>query len=115
MAALLSDCTIEEQHTVVCFLRAKGVKSEEIHCWMLAQYGACTMHQRKIYEWIERFKEGRTSVTDENQPGRLSASRTDQHIQRVDTLIRDVRQLTLAHVAFRLTWRHPASGANVVS
>jgi hypothetical protein len=45
MAAPLSDCTINEQRTVVCFLWAEGVKSAEIHRQMLAQYGACTMHQ----------------------------------------------------------------------
>jgi hypothetical protein len=50
MAATLSDCTIEEQRAVVRFLCAEGVKSAEIHRRMLAQYGARTMHQRKIYE-----------------------------------------------------------------
>jgi hypothetical protein len=91
MAAPVGDCTIEEQRTVVCFLWAEGVKSAEIHCRMLPQYGALTMHQRKIYESIERFKEGRTSVTDESRPGRPSTSRTDQHIQSVDALIREDR------------------------
>jgi hypothetical protein len=72
------------------------------HRRILAQYGARTMHQRKIYEWIERFKEVRTSVTDESRP---STSRTDQHIQRVDALIREGRRLTLARVAqVRLVW-----------
>jgi ketol-acid reductoisomerase len=66
MVAPLSDCTIEEQRAIVHFLWAEGVKSMEIHHQMSAQYGACTLHQRKIYEWIERFKEGRTSVTDES-------------------------------------------------
>jgi hypothetical protein len=50
MAAPLSDCTIEEQRAVVRFQWAEGVKSVEIHRRMLAQYGARTMHQRKIYE-----------------------------------------------------------------
>jgi hypothetical protein len=67
MAALLSDCTIEEQRAVVRFLWAEGVKSAEIHSRMLAQYRARTMHQRQIYKWIEHFKEGRTSVTDESR------------------------------------------------
>jgi hypothetical protein len=49
----------------LCFLWAEGVKSVEIDHRMLAQYGARTRHQQKIYEWIERFKEGRTSVMDE--------------------------------------------------
>jgi hypothetical protein len=66
MAAPLSDCTIEEQRTVVRFLWTEGVTSEDIYCQMLARHGAHTMHQRKIYEWIERFKEGRTSVMDES-------------------------------------------------
>jgi hypothetical protein len=56
MAAPLSDCNIEEQRAVVRFLWSEGIKSAEIHRRMLAQYGARTMHQRKIYEWIERFK-----------------------------------------------------------
>jgi hypothetical protein len=89
MSAPLSDCTIEEQHAIVHFMWAEEVKSAELHCWILAQYGARTMLQRKIYEWIERFKEGRTSVMDESRPGHPSTSRTDQHIQRVDALIRE--------------------------
>jgi transposase len=104
IAAPLHDCTIEEQCTVVRFLWAEGVKSAEIHRRMLAQYGARTMHQRKIYEWIGRFKEGRTSVTDESRPGCPSTTRTNQHIQRVDALIREDTRLTLARVAVRLAW-----------
>jgi hypothetical protein len=90
-AAPLSDCTIEEQRTVVRSLWAEGIKSAEIHRRMLAQYEAHTLHQRKIYEWIERFKEGRTIVTDESLPGRLWTSHMDQHIHRVDALIREDR------------------------
>jgi hypothetical protein len=91
MATPLSNCTIEEQHAVVRFLWAEGVTSAEIHLRMLAQYGARTMHQRKNYEWTERFKEERTSVTDESRPDGPSTSHTDQHIQRVDALIREDR------------------------
>jgi len=52
----LQDCTIEEQRGVVRFLWAEGVKPVEIHRRMLAQYGQNTMNQRKVYEWVERFK-----------------------------------------------------------
>ena len=65
MDAPLQDCTIEEQRGVVRFLWAEGVKPVEIHRRMLAQYGQSTMSQRKAYEWVERFKSGRTRVTDE--------------------------------------------------
>jgi len=76
MDAPLQDCTIEEQLGVVRFLWAEGVKPVEIHCCMLAQYGQSTMSQRKVYEWVERFKSGRTRVTVEGRSGRPSTSRS---------------------------------------
>ena len=59
MDAPLQDCTIEKCG-VVRFLWAEGVKPVVIHRHMLAQYGQSTMSQRKVYEWVERFKSGRT-------------------------------------------------------
>jgi len=72
MDAPLQDCTIEDQHCIVQFLWAEGVKPVEIHHRMLDQYGQSTMSQRKVYEWVERFKSGRISVTDEGRSGRPS-------------------------------------------
>jgi len=74
--APLQDCTIEEQRGPVRFLCAEGVKPVEIHRHMLAQYGQSTMSQRKVYECVERFKSGRTRVTDEGRSGRPSTSRS---------------------------------------
>ena len=53
----LQYCTIKE-HGVVRFLWAAGVKPVEILHRMLAQYGQSTMIQRKVYEWVKRFKSG---------------------------------------------------------
>jgi len=78
MDAPLQDCSIQEQRGVVWFLWA-GVKPVEIHRNMLAQYGQSTMSQRKVYEWVERFKSGRTHVTDESRSGRPSTSCTQDH------------------------------------
>jgi len=50
----------------------------EIHHRMLPQYGWSTMSQRKVYEWVERFKSGRTRVTDEDRSGRPSTSRSQK-------------------------------------
>jgi len=76
MDAPLQDCTIEEQRDVVRFVWAEGVKPVEIHRRILVQYGQSTMSQRKVYEWMERFKSGRTRVTDGGRSGRPSTSRT---------------------------------------
>jgi uncharacterized protein YerC len=37
---------------------------------MLLQYGDTCTGQRKVYEWVERFKNGRTYVTVEDRSGR---------------------------------------------
>ena len=60
----------------------------EIHRRMLAQYGQSTVSQRKAYEWVESFKSGRTRVTDEGRSGRPSTSRTEDHIDTTDAIIR---------------------------
>jgi len=75
----LQDCTIEEQRGLVWFLWAEGVKPVEIHRRIFSQYGQSTMSQRKVYEWVERFKLCRTRVTDEGHSGRPSTSRTQDH------------------------------------
>jgi len=76
MDSPMQDCTIEEQRGLVQFLWAEGVKPVEIHRRMLTEYGQSTMSQRKVYEWVERFKSGRTRVTDEGRSGRPSTSRS---------------------------------------
>ena len=79
MDTLLQDITIEEQRGVVRFLLAEGAKPMEIHHRMLAQYGQSTTSQRKVNEWVERIKSGRTHVTDEGRCGRPSTSRKQDH------------------------------------
>ena len=79
MDAPLQDCTIEEQCGLVRFLWVEGAKPVEIHRCISAQYGQSTMSQRKVYEWVEKFKSGRTRVTDEGRSGRPSASHTQDH------------------------------------
>ena len=75
----LQYCTIKEQRGVVRFLWVEVVKPVDIHRRMLAQYGHSTMSQRKVYEWVERFKSGRTRITDEGRSGRPSTSRAQDH------------------------------------
>jgi len=72
----LQDCTIEEQRDVVRFLCAEEAKPVEIHHRMLAQCGQSTMSQQKVCEWVERFKSGRTRVTDDGHSGWPSTSRS---------------------------------------
>ena len=65
MAGPLSFCTKEEQRSVIRFLWFEGVSGAEMHRRLSAQYGNSVLLQWGVYEWIEKFKNGRTSVTYE--------------------------------------------------
>jgi hypothetical protein len=45
------------------FLWAEGVPGGQVHQHMCAQYGDNALSRRVVYEWIEMFKNGCTSVT----------------------------------------------------
>ena len=64
MAAKLINCPKEEQRSVIRFLRAEGVPGAQIHPRMFAQYGDKVLSRRIVYEGIEMYENGRTSVTD---------------------------------------------------
>ena len=51
-----------------------------------------------VLEWFKRFKEGRTSVKDNERPGRPSTSKTNETVARVREIIRNNRQLTIREV-----------------
>ena len=91
MAAKLINCTKEEQRSVVCFLWAEGVPGAQIHLRMCAQYGDKVLARRIIYEWIEMFENGRTSVTDAERSGRPATATTTRNEERTLELIRENR------------------------
>jgi hypothetical protein len=90
MAGPLSVRTKEEQRAVFRFLWAEGVPGAEIHRRLSAQYGNSALPQRSVCEWTAMLKNGRTSVTDdEEQSGRLSTSTTEENTERVCATILD--------------------------
>jgi transposase len=84
---------------VIRFLFAEGVKPVEIIRRMQAQYGDNCLSCNKIYEWIDHFKKGRTSVCDEERSGRPSTSRTENSIQAVERMLRENRRITVDDIA----------------
>jgi hypothetical protein len=47
------------------FLWAEGVPGAKMNRRISVQFGNSVMSQRTVYEWIERFKNGRTSIKHE--------------------------------------------------
>ena len=50
---------------MIRFLWSEGVSGAEIHRSLSAQYGNRVLPQRSVYEWTEKLKNVRTSVTHE--------------------------------------------------
>lgn len=65
MAAPLSVCAKEEQCSVIRFLWLEGVSEVAVHQRVSAQYGNSVLPQWSVYEWIEKLKNGHTSVMHE--------------------------------------------------
>jgi spore cortex formation protein SpoVR/YcgB (stage V sporulation) len=68
---------------VIRFLWSECVSVAEIHQRLSAQYRNSVLPQWSVYEWIEEYKNGRTSVTHEEVAGRLSTSTTDDTMEYV--------------------------------
>jgi transposase len=89
MEAPLPICTKEVMRGVIRYLFVEGVKPVEIIRRVQTQCGDSCLSRSKIYEWIDHFKKGRTSVCDEERSGRTSTSRTENNIRAVERMERE--------------------------
>ena len=94
-----SVCTKEEERGVIRFLWSEGVTGAEIHRRLSAQYGDSALPRRSLYEWIEKFEHGRTSVKDKERAGRPSTSITDSNVEDARAMILENRQVTIDELA----------------
>ena len=102
MAAKLLNCTKKEQRSVIRFLWEEGVPGAQIHLRMCTQYGDKVLSRRIVYEWIEIFENGRTSVMDAESSGRPATATNTMNEERTLELIRENRRITVEEVAGRL-------------
>ena len=102
MAAPLEDATHEERSALIRFLAAEGVKPSEVYRRISAQYGSSCLNQINVYKWIERFKDGRTSIKDEPREGRPSEVKTSENQQAVNDLILAEKRLTVEEIVQQL-------------
>ena len=100
MAAPLALCTKEEQRAVIRYLCSEGVPGTEIHRRLSTQYEDSALLRRSVYEWIEKFKSGRTNITHEEGAGRPSSSTTDEKIQQAREMILANRRVAIDESVF---------------
>jgi histone-lysine N-methyltransferase SETMAR len=79
---------VKEQRVCVKFRFKLGKKA----------FGDDTLGQTKSYDWFNRFKNGRTSVDDDELSGRPSTSTTPENVAKVREVIREDRRRTIHDV-----------------
>jgi transposase len=87
-----------EQRICVKFCVKTGKSVTEIFEMLKIAFGEEAMCRTQTYEWLKRFKEGRTSVDDDPHSGRPSTSKTD-NVAKVREVVRSNRHLTVREVA----------------
>ena len=92
MAAPLSNYAVEEQRSVIRLLWSEGVKPSEIYRRMKVQYGNSFLSQGRVYEWVERFQNGRQNVSDEHRSGRPVSVASETVKEKVELFSRGHQQ-----------------------
>jgi len=106
MTTRLANSSCLEQRGVIRFLLAESVKPCEILSRMQRQYGPSCMSRANFYKWVQAFKDGRESITDDLRSGRPVDVSTPETVQAVEDLIRSDRRVTLDEIATKLDISH---------
>ncbi|GFV76751.1 protein GVQW3 [Trichonephila clavipes] len=75
-----------------CFKLGKSAK--ETHEMLKKVYKDEAITSKSVYEWLKRFREGRTSLEDAPRAGRPKATHTQENIERIMQLGENDRHLT---------------------
>jgi len=65
-------------------------------------YGEHSLSRAQVFRWHKYILEGREQVEDEPRAGRLSTSKTDDNVEKVRSLVRSDRRLTLRMIISEL-------------
>ena len=62
-------------------------------------YGDECLSHTEVFEWFQRFREGREEIGDDQRPGHPSISKTDANIEKVGGIVRQNYRPSIRAVA----------------
>ena len=90
---------LKEQLIAVKFCVKLGKSETEIFSMFNMAYGEVAMKRTACFKWHERFKGGRQSIDDDERLGRPSTSTDDLGVDKINTVVRANRRLTIRELA----------------
>jgi len=79
----------EEQRVAIRFCSKVDFSATKTVKLIQKAYGDTALSRTTIFEWHNRFREGRESVKDDELSGRPTTSRTDDNIAAVDKVVKE--------------------------
>ena len=87
-----------EQSCAIKFCVKLGKSATVTYEKLQRVYGEHSLSRAQVFRWHKSFLEGREHVEDKPHAGRPSTSKTDDNVERVRSLVRSDRRLTLTMV-----------------
>jgi hypothetical protein len=91
-----------ELRTNIKFLAKLKKTSTETYQLLREVYGEDTLSRPCVFEWHRTFLGGRQDVEDDERPGRPVTMKTDENVEKVRTLVRNDRRLSIRMIAEEL-------------
>jgi hypothetical protein len=88
--------------TNIKFLAKLKKTATETYQLLCEVYGEDTLSRARIFEWQRRFLGGREDVEDDERPGRPVTMKTDENVDKVRTMVRNDRRLSIGMIAEEL-------------
>ena len=93
--------TLEERYAIkLCF--KLGKKATETYGMLQTDFGLSCKNQASVFEWHNRFKEGRESVRDDERFGRSKEVRTPELIGQIKNFMDKDRRVSLETISAQL-------------
>ena len=91
-----------QQSCAVKFCVKLGESATVTYGKLQRDYGEHSLSKAQVFRWHKSFLEGREQVEDEPHAGRPSTSKADDNVERVRSLVRSHRRLTLRMISSEL-------------
>jgi hypothetical protein len=94
--------TIIEHRTNIKFLTKLKETASETYKLLREIYGKNTLPRARVFEWHRRFLGEREDVKDDERPGCPVTMKTDENVDKVRTLVKNDRRLSIRIIAEEL-------------